>query len=101
MSDPCMDVFNGIARNHERCLDVFDGIARNHAGWGILSELRTILEALVANPDLLPRMPKDDTIAQEFGAIIALSHDASVSDDCIACEFYQMLHRLSSRRSGK
>ena len=85
----------------ERCLDVFDGIARKHAGWGILSELRTILEALVANPDLLPRMPKDDAIAQEFGAIIALSRDASVSDDHIGCEFYEMLHRLSSRRSGK
>lgn len=84
----------------ERCLGVFDGIAQKHAGWGILRELRTILETLVANPDLLPLMPKDDAIAQDFGAIIALSRDASVSDDQLGSEFYKMLLILSSRRSG-
>ena len=82
----------------DRCLEVFDKIARNHT-WDIFAELRIILEQLVANPDLLPLMPKNDKIAQDFGKIIELSHDESVTDDQIGCEFYKMLQRLSLRRS--
>ena len=84
-----------------RSVRVFKYITDKYPEWGMLSDLGVILETLVAEPALLPLLPKDDKIAQDFGAIISLSRDASVSDDHIACEFYKALYRLTSSRSGK